>query len=264
MVTDPGAHAPLSRRLGLTDAVVVGLGAMLGAGVFVAFGPAAAAAGRLLPVALVLASLVAWANADSTARLAARQPTSGGAYAYGRARLGPAWGALAGWAFLVGKTLSAGAATWAVGTYAWPDQARTVAVATVVVLTGLAAAGVRRGVAVTRAVVALTLLALAVVVVAAVVSGPTDAPGGGDGAAGPGTVLGVLEGAGVLFFAFAGYARVATLGEEVRDPARTLPRAVALALGVVLATYAATAWALVDVLGVTGVAASARPVADAA
>lgn len=261
------ADGALARRLGLGDAVVVGLGAMLGAGVFVAFGPAAAAAGPALAPALVLAGLLAWANADSTARLAALHPTSGGAYTYGRARLGPAWGGLAGWAFLLGKTLSAGAATWGVGAYAWPAHARTVAVATVVALTALAAGGVRRGAAVTRVVVAVTALTLLSLAVAAAAGTGQDLQRGGPPVAPadvPVTAFGLLQGAGVLFFAFAGYARIATLGEEVRDPRRTLPRAVATALAVVLVLYAATAWALVTVLGVGGVAASDRPVADAA
>ena len=97
----------LQRRLTTTDAVVVGLSAMIGAGVFAAFAPAAAAAGRWLPAALAVAAVVAYANATSSARLAARYPASGGTYVYGRRRLGDLWGFLAGWGFVVGKTASA-------------------------------------------------------------------------------------------------------------------------------------------------------------
>ncbi|EYR63180.1 transporter, partial [Actinotalea ferrariae CF5-4] len=229
-----------------------------------------AAAGGLLPWALVLAGLVAWANADSSARLAAELPTSGGAYAYGRARLGTPWGVLAGTAFLVGKTLSAGAVAWAVGTYLWPEAARAVAVTAVVALTALAVGGLQRGVAATRAVVVVVLGTLLAVVVGAgiaVVDGrvaaSTSAGTPFDGAlADPAGVAGLLQGAGVLFFAFAGYARVATLGEEVRDPRRTLPRAIAAALATVLVVYAAVGAALLAVLGPATLAASQRPVAD--
>ena len=281
---DP-ADARLARTLGLGDAVTIGLGAMLGAGVFVAFGPAAGAAGAGLPWALVLAAAIAWANADSTARLAALLPTSGGAYAYGRARLSPAWGTAAGVAFLVGKTVSAGAIATTVGAYVWPEHARAVGVAAVVALTALACAGVERSARVTLVVVALVLLTLATVVVVALTSGgATDglvatlrgALASPDALTGPGTTgaagsaaaqawdaRGVLMGAGILFFAFAGYARIATLGEEVRDPRRTLPRAIAVALGIVLVTYAAVGAAVLHVLGLAGVAASGRPVADA-
>ncbi|MBX9246960.1 amino acid permease, partial [Actinotalea ferrariae] len=118
---------------------------MLGAGVFVAFAPAAAAAGTALPLALLLAAVVAGLNADSSARLAAVLPTSGGAYAYGRARLSPAAGTLAGVAFLLGKTLSAAAIATTVGAYAWPEHGRAVAVTVLLALTAAACAGIRRG-----------------------------------------------------------------------------------------------------------------------
>lgn len=257
----------LARRLGLRDAVVVGLGAMLGAGVFVAFGPAADAAGRALPIALALAGAIAWANADSTARLAARHPTSGGAYAYGRARLSPAAGTLAGVAFLAGKTASVGAVALTVGAYLWPGQARVVAVAAVVGLTALAAGGVQRSARVTAVVVVAVLVVLAAVAVLAVAGGGDHAWAGLEGLGwgsdgGPGA-LGVLDGAGLLFFAFAGYARIATLGEEVTDPRRTLPRAIAIALAVVLVTYGIVGTVLVGVLGTERLAGSTRPVADA-
>jgi len=87
----------LSRRLGLGDAVFIGLGSMIGAGVFAAFGPAAAAAGSGLLVGLAIAAVVALGNATSSAQLAAVHPASGGTYAYGRAELGPWWGFIAGW-----------------------------------------------------------------------------------------------------------------------------------------------------------------------
>lgn len=263
----------LARRLGLRDAVVVGLGAMLGAGVFVAFGPAADAAGRALPIALALAGAIAWANADSTARLAARHPTSGGAYAYGRARLSPAAGTLAGVCFLVGKTASVGAVALTVGAYLWPGQARAVAVGAVVGLTALAAGGVQRSARVTAVVVVAVLGVLAGVAALAVARGGDHGWAGLDGLGwgagtgpGPGSgpgALGVLDGAGLLFFAFAGYARIATLGEEVTDPRRTLPRAIAAALAAVLVTYAVVGVVLVGVLGVERLADSTRPVADA-
>lgn len=257
----------LTRRLGLADAVVLGMGAMLGAGVFVAFGPATAAAGRALPVALLLAAAVAWANADSSARLAATMPTSGGVYAYGRERLSPFWGGLAGVAFLIGKTASAGAIAGTAANYLVPRHATAAGIGAVVALTALATAGIRRGAWVTRVVVALVVGVLgAVVLVAAAGStgtGPLDLQAG-SGTAGAAGVLGVLGGAGILFFAFAGYARIATLGEEVRDPERTIPRAIGLSLAMVLVVYAAVGAALLRVLGTERLAASDRPLAELA
>jgi APA family basic amino acid/polyamine antiporter len=76
-------------------------------------------------------------------------------------------------------------------------------------------------------------------------------------------VGGVLQAAGLLFFAFAGYARIATLGEEVRDPARTIPRAIPLALGIALAVYVCVAVAVLSVLGADRLGAAAAPLAEA-
>lgn len=263
MSTPPAAAgAPhLQRRLGVNDAVVVGLGAMLGAGIFAAFGPAARAAGSGLLVGLAVAAVVAYCNATSSARLAARYPASGGTYVYGRERLGDFWGYLAGWGFLIGKTASCAAMALTVGAYAWPGHERPVAIAAVVALTAVNYVGVQKAAWVTRAVVALVLAVLAAVVAASFSSGQADASRlelSGDA-----SVDGVLQAAGLLFFAFAGYARIATLGEEVRDPRRTIPRAIPLALGIVLVVYAAVATAVLAVLGPAGLADTTAPLVEA-
>jgi basic amino acid/polyamine antiporter, APA family len=248
----------LARRLGVGDAVVIGLGSMLGAGVFTAFAPAARAAGAGLLAALGIAAVVAYCNAMSSARLAARYPESGGTYVYGRRRLGDFWGYLAGWAFVAGKTASCAAMALTVGVYAAPGYARPVAVGAVTGLTALTWFGVRKGVWLTRVLVAAVLAVLAAVVVACLAGGgPRLDQGLGF------TGAGVLTAAGFLFFAFAGYARIATLGEEVRDPARTIPLAIPIALGIVLAVYAVLAVAVLGVLGPAGVAASPAPLAAA-
>ncbi|MCP3803030.1 APC family permease [Allokutzneria sp. A3M-2-11 16] len=227
---------------------------MIGAGVFGAFAPAAAAAGSGLLVGLGIAAVVAYCNATSSARLAALYPTSGGTYVYGRERLGPFWGYLAGWSFVVGKTASCAAMALTVGLHVWPSQAHVVAVAAVVVLTALNYVGVKKA---ARVIVAVVLVVLAVVVVtglgsSAVALGNLGVTGG----------FGVLEAAGLLFFAFAGYARVATLGEEVRDPVRTIPRAIFLALMITLFVYAAVAVTVLSVLGPARLAESKAPLVD--
>ncbi|MFF4084021.1 APC family permease [Streptomyces sp. NPDC001777] len=252
----------LRRRLGVFDAVVIGLGSMIGAGVFVAPAPAADAAGSGLLIGLGLAAVVAHCNATSSARLAARHPESGGTYVYGRERLGNFWGHLAGWGFVVGKTASCAAMSLVVGSYVWPGREHEVAVAAVVALTALNCVGVHRSARLTRVVVAFVLAVLAAVVTAGLGGGTADAGRlavGADATAG-----GVLRAAGLLFFAFAGYARIATLGEEVRDPRRTIPRAIPLALGIALFVYAAVAVTLLAVLGPDRLAHSPAPLAEAA
>ena len=249
----------LERRLSLTDATVIGLGSMIGAGIFVALAPAAAAAGPGLLVGLAVAAIVAYCNAMSSARLAARYPESGGTYVFGRERLGAFWGYLAGWGFVFGKTASCAAMALTAGYYAWPAQAHAVAVATVAVVTSINYVGIQKSALATRLIVAVVLLVLGAVVVVVFISSAADF-GHVDLGGRPG---GVLQAAGILFFAFAGYARIATLGEEVRDPARTIPRAIPLALGITLAVYAMVAVATLSVLSSAGLARSTAPLADA-
>ncbi|NJP90478.1 APC family permease [Nonomuraea sp. FMUSA5-5] len=260
----------LARRLGTADAVVVGLSAMIGAGVFAAFAPAAAAAGPWLLVSLALAAVVAYCNATSSARLAALYPESGGTYVYGRRRLGPLWGYLAGWGFTVGKTASCAAMALTFGSYALPGLERPLAIVAVAVLTVLNLFGVQRSAGVARIIVAFVLAVLVAVIVVGLTGDDSVtfgwfayAPGTGRA---PGSypldVWGVMQGGGLLFFAFAGYARIATLGEEVRDPARTIPRAVGIALAVTLVVYALVAVAALRTLHPELLARSGAPLAD--
>lgn len=250
----------LARRLTTTDAVVIGLGSMIGAGVFAVLAPAAAAAGSWLLAGLALAAVVAFCNATASAQLAAQYPTSGGTYAYGRERLGPWWGFLAGWGFVVGKTASCAAMALTFAAYTVPPVwQRPAAAAAVVVLALVNLRGITRTAQLTRVLVAVVLLVLAVVLTAGLVApAPSAASSPGVG----GSVYGVLQSAGLLFFAFAGYARIATLGEEVRDPRRTIPRAVSLALGLVVALYGVLAVVVLLALGPGALASSTAPLAD--
>lgn len=265
-MTTPAPQPALARRLTLADAVLIGLGSMLGAGVFAAFSPAAAAAGSGLLIGLGLAALVAYANATASAQLAAQYPASGGTYVYGRERLGPWSGYLAGWGFVIGKTASCAAMALTFAAYAAPPGwERPVAIAAVAALVAVNYRGVTRTAAATRVIVTIVLVALAALVVAAWASGGVRLervlPALEPGAAG---AYGVLQSAGLLFFAFAGYARIATMGEEVRDPARTIPRAIVTALGLTVVVYAGVAVTLLGALGAAGVAATPAPLATAA
>ncbi|MEU1038224.1 APC family permease [Streptomyces sp. NPDC005907] len=256
-----GAGAGLRRTLGVGDAVVIGLGSMVGAGIFAALAPAARVAGSGLLIGLAVAAVVAYCNAMSSARLAALYPASGGTYVYGRERLGDFWGYLAGWSFVVGKTASCAAMALTVGAYVWPGQAHAVAVGAVVALTAVNYGGVRKSARLTRVIVAVVLAVLASVVVVCLGSRASDAGRLDVGVSGG--VGGVLQAAGLLFFAFAGYARIATLGEEVRDPAHTIPRAVPLALGIALVVYVAVAVSVLTVLGTDGLGSASAPLAEA-
>lgn len=246
----------LERRLGVADAVVIGAGSMIGAGVFAAWAPAAEAAGTGLILGLVIAGVVAFCNAASSAQLAAIHPQSGGTYVYGRRQLGAFWGHLAGWGFVVGKTASCAAMALTVGAYLWPERDRVVAVMAVVLITAVNIGGLTRTVAVTKVLLVVSIGALTAVVIGGWSSADADLgrllPFDTD-------VRGVLQSAGFLFFAFAGYARIATLGEEVKHPEVTIPKAIPRALAAVLAVYLVVGVTTLAAVPASEIAASPAP-----
>lgn len=246
----------LKRQLGGFDATTVGIGSMIGAGVFVVFAPAAAAAGSLLPVAVAVAAVIAYANAAASAQLAAVHPVSGGTYTYGRRQLGEWPGFLAGWSFITGKLASCAAMALTFGLYAAPGFEKAAGVAAVAALTAVNLLGVTRTAMMTRIIVSLVVPVLAFVIVVAF---SREANDGGASPAGP---TGVLQAAGLMFFAFAGYARIATMGEEVREPARNIPRAIFGALGFTLALYLLLAFGLLRAVGPDALADSAAPLTE--
>jgi len=251
-MTDPTS---LKRELGVFSATLLGLGSILGTGVFVSIGLVAGLAGVWTPAVVAVAALVATCNALSSAQLAAAFPRSGGTYEYGYRLLHPLAGFTAGWMFLCAKSASAATAALGFAGYLLNALGRDgsyllvpVAAGVVVVLTILVASGLRRSNAVNPSVVSVTILALVAFVVAALRRGIGDAPAD----AFEPTAPRLLEATALMFVAYTGYGRVATLGEEVHDPRRTIPRAIVTTLGVSAALYLAVAWA-----GVASVGASA-------
>lgn len=231
---------------------------MIGAGVFSVWAPAIGVAGSGVLIALAIAAVVAYCNATASAQLAAAYPVAGGTYAYARAEIGPWWGFIAGWSFVIGKIASCAAMAMTFAAYAAPAEWQpTVAVAAVAALAAVNCFGVTRTALLTRILVTGSLLGLAVVVAFGLAGSPVTTPISLQSA----TAYGVLQGAGLLFFAFAGYARIATMGEEVVDPARTIPRAITLALTGAVVVYALVGITVVTVLGESA-ATSTAPLAD--
>jgi len=257
----PADKPSLARRLTTFDAVVVGLGSMIGAGVFAAVGPAAAVAGSWLLVGLVLAGVVAFANATSSAELAAVYPESGGTYVYARERLGRYWGLIAGWGFVIGKTAGLAAIALTFGTYAYAPMARPLGIAAVIAMTAVNYRGVEKTARLATVIVGVVLVALACTVAGSLGGGQAtlthltvEAPSG---------AFGVMRSAGILFFAFAGYARIATLGEEVRDPERTIPRAIPAALVIALVVYVVVMGSALVAVGPKTLARASAPLSAA-
>ncbi len=238
--------ASLRRSLGVTHSTGIGVAAMLGAGVFFVWAPAYQFAGSWLLVSLGIAAVIATINALVTTQLAVNHPRSGGIYAFGRHYRGPLTGFIAGWMFLTGKTASVAAVAVIAASYLFPGSARWVAVGLVAVGTLVTVTGIRQ-----TATVSLTIALVVSVGLVALVTNSVVNPGAPvveQSVAEPGSLFGVLTAAGLIFFAFAGYARMATLAEEVVEPRKTLPRAIGVALAVVLALYVMVAWAVFRVL----------------
>jgi basic amino acid/polyamine antiporter, APA family len=258
------SSAGLRRDLGLLDAVGVGFGAIVGAGIFVVTGVAAGIAGPAFLIGLLIAGVAATCNALSSAQLAAEYPHSGGTYEYGYRVLTPGVGFAAGWMFLTSKIAAAGAV--AIGLAGYLDalvpglNPRYIAVAAILLFTVLNYFGIRRSSRANLGIVALSLGALLLFVVSGVGSFRMEnlrpfAPMGWRG---------TLESAAILFFAYTGYARIATLAEEVRDPRRTIPRATMITIGGAVVLYFAVAITAVGAVGAGTLAATPAPLQVAA
>ncbi len=254
----------LRRELGLRDAVGVGLGAIVGAGIFVVIGVAAGIAGPSLLAGLVLAALVATCNALSSAQLAARFPTSGGTYEYGYQVVHPHAGFAAGWTFLASKIAAGGTVALGFGSYCaqlFPGvSARGAGVAAVVLLTVANLFGVKKAGRLNQLIVAVTLSSLIYFVIRGL---PNYRPENlvPFSPAGYGSTL---QSAAILFFAYTGYARIATLAEEVREPSRTIPRAILISLGSATLLYFLVAFTAVGAVGADAISRSSSPLATVA
>jgi APA family basic amino acid/polyamine antiporter len=230
---------------------------MLGAGVFVVFGPVADLTGSLMPLAIVLAGLVAYLNAGSISQLAAKVPKSGGAYSYARHYLNPTWGFLAGASFLVGKIASSAAIALVVAEYVSAENLIPFALAAVLVMTLINIAGINRTALGSKVLAGITLLFFAVLITAASFA-PAASP-----ALEPGSILNIPSAAAIVFFAFAGYARVATMASEVDNSAKSVPKAIAWSLAIVVSVYLAIGILLPQKLG-KNLGGSLTPIADLA
>ncbi len=221
-----GSVGMLRRDLGLIDAVGVGLGAIIGAGLFVVTGVAAGVAGPAFLVGLLLAGAAATCNALSSAQLAATYPQAGGTYEYGYRLLHPWTGFAAGWMFLASKLAAGGTVALGFGHYLAElvpgVPPRSAAVAAAVLATAANLAAVRKAGRVNTAIVAITLGTLVAFIACGV---PAFEPANLYPFA-PAGWRSILEAAALLFFSYTGYARLATLGEEVAEPRRTIPRAI--------------------------------------
>jgi APA family basic amino acid/polyamine antiporter len=226
-------HPALRREMGLGGAIVTGLASILGTGAFIAIAIASGMWGDNVLLAIPIAGGLAMFNGLSSAFLAGHFPVAGGTYEYGYRSLGPWWGFTAGWLFLLAKTASAAAAALGVASYLGitGDQ-RIVAIGAVVAVTAFVLAGLRPSTVVNVVLVTITVTAI----VTFGISGLTDPQRSQPIVTGD-IGGGLLPAIAFVFVAYTGYGRIATLGEEVRHPGRSIPRAVVVTLVIAGALY---------------------------
>lgn len=225
----------LRRELGVAGAVLLGLGSIVGTGVYVSLGLAVEAAGDQVVWAVAIAAVVALCNGLSSAQLAAAHPVSGGTYEYGYRFLHPAAGFTAGWLFLIAKSASAGTAALGIAAYLGLGTSRVAGFVAVVAVTGLVLAGIRRSNQANAAIVFVSVGALVALVIAAWSPAAAASPIAVDDPD-------LFGAAALVFVAFTGYGRIATLGEEVHDPSRSIPIAVVVTLAATALLYASVAF----------------------
>lgn len=236
------------QQLGLGGAIAIGLASMLGAGVFVVFASAYQISAGLIFWAVALAALVAGLNSAAIYQLARQVDRPGGVYAYSRVYVNDSTSFLAGFSFVFGKIASIAAIALVFQKYVLPNQPVWPSLLAIAVLTGINILGINRTAAVATVLSFSTTIFLVLLVVLSVNPNPSQLGQALQGIPTNG-FWSVLTGAGVVFFAFAGYARVATLGNEVKDPKRNIPRAIFVSMVSVAVLYFALAYVLLDQQG---------------
>ncbi|NGX85300.1 APC family permease [Aequorivita sp. KMM 9714] len=249
----------LLRTLTLKDAVGVGLGAIIGAGIFVVTGIAAGVSGPAFLIGLIAAGIIAAFNGLSSAQLAAIYPDSGGTYEYGYKLINPVFGFSAGWMFLISKLTAGGVVAIGFGSYFYQlvpiGSPLTLSVIAVVFLTIINFFGIKKAGLLNLVIVTVTLFSLLYFVFSGVPKVNPDnfkpfAPFG---------ISGIAEAAALLFFAFTGYARIATLAEEVAEPKKTIPKAIIITIITSILLYAAVSVVAIGVIGAENMADSKSP-----
>ena len=246
----------LSRSIRTPGAIFMGLGSIIGTGIFVSIAIATQIAGNGVIIAIVIAAALATLNGLSSAQLAAAHPVSGGTYEYGYRFLNSWFGFTAGWMFLIAK--SASAATAVLGCigyifYALGYDSSSWIIAgsgliLLILMTLLVSGGISRSNRANTVIVGITLAGLAVFVLTGfftnglptrpIIEAFTDT-----------SLSSILYGSALMFVAYTGYGRIATLGEEVAEPRTTIPKAIILAMVLIVIIYLAVSLTALQILG---------------
>jgi basic amino acid/polyamine antiporter, APA family len=246
----------LRRDIKTPGAVLMGLGSIIGTGIFVSVAIATQVAGSGIIIAIVIAAILATFNGLSSAQLAAAHPVSGGTYEYGYRFLGSWFGFTAGWMFLVAKSASAATAVlgcigylfyaFGVGAGSWGIVGAGLLL--LLAMTWLVSGGISRSNRANKLIVLITLTGLLALVIAGFITyglpiqpiaeSFTDT-----------SLSSILYASALMFVAYTGYGRIATLGEEVSSPRKTIPRAIIIAMALIVVIYLAVSLTAIQVMG---------------
>ncbi len=254
----------LKRTLNLFDAISIGIGAIVGAGIFVVVGVAIGYAGPAIVISIIIAAIVASFTAFSFAELGSAIPRQGGVYAFAYEIASPSAGFVVGYLWLFGQTVAGAAISLGFAGYfvaVFPSLSlKVVAVSIVLGLTALNLVGIKRSAMVNNALVLTKIAIICLFILFGIprvelVNYSPFAPNG---------FIGILQGAGFMFFAFLGFGRIAMLGEEVKKPNRTVPLSILLSFATSAVIYAFAGFTATGLLDYRLLAQSNSPLADAA
>ncbi|MBV6622020.1 MAG: amino acid permease [Rivularia sp. (in: Bacteria)] len=253
----------LLRELGVLGATVMGLGSIIGTGVFVSIGIAAGIAGNAVILAVMIGALVATCNGLNSAQLAANHPVSGGSYEYGYKYLNSWLGFTAGWMFLLAKSASAATAALGFASYFLNATGLSgkgllvpLALAAVFIITVIVLNGIRRSNRVNIAIVSVSIFSLLFFILGGI---PTVITVGNKNLTPffQNSFADVLQASALMFVAYTGYGRIATLGEEAKEPRKTIPQAIIVTMIITMLIYVGVATIAVAGVGAESLGESA-------
>jgi len=252
----------LNRTLGLFDAVFIGLGAIIGAGIFVAVGVAAGLAGPGLIVSVLIAGIIASFTAFSFAELGSAIPKEGGAYEYVFEMVSPFIGFLTGWMWLFGQIVGGAAVSLGLAAYLAlfvPLPTKLIAASACLFFMILNLIGAKESSIVNGAIVILKIVVLCIFILVGIfhIQAQNFSPMFPNGPSG------VIAGAALIFFAYLGFGRITTVSEEVKNARKNIPLSILLSLGISTILYFLVSYTAVGIVGYSKLSASASPLADA-
>ena len=244
------------RTLTLKNSILLGLSSMIGAGLFFNISPTSKIASYSSILGLLIAGTVAYANASSSAQLARIYPQTGGTYLYAKNVLGNFPSLIAGYAFIIGKLISCVAVSLTFGNYLYPENPKIIALLFIFSVTLINYFGISKTVDIAKWFT-YTIILIIIFYLISLTSSENFSMN-----------IPITEGlslknlilsASIWFFAFTGYSRLATFGEEVSNPEEIIPKAILTGLGITLFIYVSTSYATLGIVSPSIIENSSTP-----